>query len=545
MEATTELESHQDYLGANLPDLPTEIQKHISSFLDNKARRSMRLASIYWFNMVDYREFSIYFAQPSTVPEIVDRFAANTRPIALRFVKERRMDLSDLLKQVRHLTNLTGLSFTHAKRLHAPDSFSLSALTNLKEWFNMPTYAGKDILENFTQLTSLSVNEWTDESLKRILRSKPMLERLWLGPVNVDNGPRDITESLSLLSNPSLLTSFRAPEGCLINSEFYSKLGNLQHISVQGCKDYSKLTALRSVEVQLENSSYLDQNTKLTRIVLVSTSTPEPSPWLEKLAQFLPKMVNLKYFLLFGACEHFELLHHLPMQLKRLQFTGRSQKLPNLTRLTNLEDLLISRIASVPQPDVTLEYTLQNLTKLTKLALLFDINTTDSLYTSHITNLKSLILRGDLASFMTADVATKLTDLEELRLAERMLNYFVPNTRVLEEPNCYHTILTHFVHLTRLQIRNRSPDLWHTLTKLTHLKTLTIGSIDSTDMHALTALTALTELTIHNCEWDRDVFSKLTNLQHVALHYTEEEEKYMYSHLPYLHTLEWLKRANV
>jgi hypothetical protein len=504
----------------------------------------MRLANIYWFNMVDYREFSIYFAQPSTIPKIVDRFAANTRPIALRFVKERRMDLSDLLKQVRYLTNLTGLSFTHAKQLHPPDSFSLSALTNLKEWFSMPTYTGKDILENFTQLTSLSVNEWTDESLKRILRSKPMLETLRIGQANVDNGQRDITESLSLLSNPSLLTSLRA-QGCLINSEFYSKLGNLQHISVHGCKDYSKLTALRSVEAQFESSSYLDQNTKLTRIVLVPTSTPDTSLWEEKLAQFLPKMVNLKEFLVLCAGEHFELPHHLPMQLKRLQLTGRSQKLPNLARLTNLEDLLISRIASVPQPDVTLEYTLQNLMKLTKLALLFDINTTDSLYTSHLTNLKSLILRGDLVNFMTADVATKLTNLEELRLAERMLNYFVPNTRVLEQPNCYHTILTHFVHLTRLQIHNRSPDLWHTLTKLTHLKTLTIGSIDSTDMHALTALTALTELTIHNCEWDRDVFSKLTNLQHVALHYTVAEEKYMYSHLPYLHTLEWLKRANV
>lgn len=63
-------------------NLPLEIKKIIESFADDKTKRQLRLASLKWFKIVDYRNFTLYLTKVSEWKQIVDRFLKYQAPIS-------------------------------------------------------------------------------------------------------------------------------------------------------------------------------------------------------------------------------------------------------------------------------------------------------------------------------------------------------------------------------------------------------------------------------------------------------------------------------
>jgi hypothetical protein len=509
----------------------------------------MRLASIYWSNIIQYNEFTIYFVRSTTLPEIVDRFSKYDGPIALRFTKEIQMDAITMSKHLQKLTNLTGLSMSENVKSVASsavkkgfpgkinisyfaENFSLSNLTNLHEWYSMPLFGQKNYenIANFSKLTKLK--------LRGFHGNKTILERIIANNTDLEVLDADSFSLKSILPNPSRLTSLCLPRDYTINEEYFSKLGNLRHLQTQEGAFFRILTALESLETQSHHVVYFDVNTTLSRLKLTSSSD-------EILKTSLPNLVNLHELIKQGRVgRSIDIpLYLQPDKLTKLHIMQEEkEKLFHMSRLTNLVNLVIFRPQSETDQE-TLE-PIMNLTKLTQLRLHCDLKSDNSPYIEKLTNLKSLILRGNLTNLMTADVARKFSNLEELRFNEYFVDSFSTHIQVLNEPSCYHTILTNFSNLTRLQLHNKSPDLWETLTKLGNLQSLTIGWMNGKDMTALTKLMALTDLDI--CQFDmtdREIFAKLTNLQRLWLRYENKKEKeYFYLKLPYLHSFGWKRQ---
>lgn len=483
---------------------------------------------------------------------MVARFSKYQGPIALRFEKEKQMTANIMAQYLQQLTNLTGLSMSKNvkstsstaekncggftlkfHKSYFEEQFSLSTLTNLQEWYSMPSF-GENTYDNisnfFSRLTKFKFEGrlWNEKPIERILRNNTNLEVLDLDSTDVD--------LLSILPNPDRLTALTLPRNNNIKEDEYSKFSNLRHIGMNRGGFYRALPALESIETQGHFISYFDVNTTLTRLDLTSSSD-------EILKMSLPNLVNLRELTKcgkVGRCIDVP-LYLQPEKLTKLHIMQEEEEsLENMSRLTNLEYLHIFRSHS--ETDQETIGSLSNLTKLTQLSLHMDIKTDSSLFISNLTNIKLLTLRGDLKNLTTADVATKFSKLEELRLNEYFIGSFSANIEVLHEPSCYHTILTNFKNLTRLQLHNKSPDLMVTLTQLGNLKSLTLGWMDANYLTALTKLTAITDLDIHAFEnkLDRNALAKMTNLQRLWLRHEDKKDKeFYYEKLPYLYKFTW------
>ena len=223
---------------------------------------------------------------------MVDRFAKYEGPIALRFKKEIRMDANRMAQYLQRLTNITGLSMSqnvkplvddHPSFLFTNQKFSLSTLTNLQEWYDMPCF-GKDHFEmllNFSRLTKLRLQaeNWHKATLEQIIINNSNLEVLDL---DYNMNANDL---ISILPNPSRLTSLSIPPSSFnFKEEDYSKLGNLRHLRMHR-GFYRTFTALESLEADYCAVSF-DFNTTLTRLILTSSSD-------KILKTSLPNLVNL------------------------------------------------------------------------------------------------------------------------------------------------------------------------------------------------------------------------------------------------------------
>jgi hypothetical protein len=97
--------------------LPCEIIELILRYMTNKSKRMLRTANKHWFQYVKIDEFSIYFATPKKIPEIVEHFATlyEDIPIGISLLKIVTNKLGEfshwsLLDGLTHLTSFQTLS---------------------------------------------------------------------------------------------------------------------------------------------------------------------------------------------------------------------------------------------------------------------------------------------------------------------------------------------------------------------------------------------------------------------------------------------------
>ena len=75
----------------------------------------MRSTSTEWFDIINKDEFTIYFARPTTLPDLIQSFSRHSKPIGLRF--EKTISLDSSFTSLAILTNLTKLEVEPSKHL--------------------------------------------------------------------------------------------------------------------------------------------------------------------------------------------------------------------------------------------------------------------------------------------------------------------------------------------------------------------------------------------------------------------------------------------
>jgi hypothetical protein len=108
---------------------PREIHQQILSFLEDRAKRQMRLANTYWFNIINYTNFHIWMPRESMMDEMVKRLSTYTQPIRLTLSKQGLLHDADLVP-ISRLTNLTSFQL-HQAQLEMT-SLHFSTLMNLE-----------------------------------------------------------------------------------------------------------------------------------------------------------------------------------------------------------------------------------------------------------------------------------------------------------------------------------------------------------------------------------------------------------------------------
>lgn len=91
-------------------EIPVDILNLIISFLQDKEKRNLRLASTIWFELVNYNKFCLYLTKPSEWKQIVDRLLTYKTPISLRLRKNIMTNPYDILDHLTRLTNITGIT---------------------------------------------------------------------------------------------------------------------------------------------------------------------------------------------------------------------------------------------------------------------------------------------------------------------------------------------------------------------------------------------------------------------------------------------------
>lgn len=137
----------------------------ISSFLDDRSRRIMRSTSTECFNIINYDQFTVFFARVSTLPEIVSVFQRYTKPIGLRFEKTA-LSTSDshftLLASLANLTSLEVEPFRYLENRPRDESFldpaPFTALTALQKLYIDSTNFTPYLLNHFPNLTHVRIN---------------------------------------------------------------------------------------------------------------------------------------------------------------------------------------------------------------------------------------------------------------------------------------------------------------------------------------------------------------------------------------------------
>lgn len=481
--------------------------------MDNKSKRLFRLASKELFNLVQYNDFTIYFARKSTLPAIADRLSSYSWPIQLTFKKIVYLTTEDILEHLYKITSLISLEVDSDdwSPLHdEPEVWMrLSTLTNLQR-FNVLN-ARKLLLPNYTNLTSLSYSG--NKPLDKFLDRATNLKELVLPNLQLENIPQK--SSVEVLGKLARLThlemnSFAKLEVTL-DLRSLKRLKCLNVFCDSTTVNIDDLLELQKLHLGVKTNQIGNVNrcTNLTEVTLESVN-------MEPLS-----LNNLKLLQCYNSFSYTTSISELsPDSLTRLVAAPASLH-HGATRLTNLRELDIS---GDPELDVEM---LSCLTKLTRLAL-----------DQH---------RGDF---------TKLINLQDLDImTNHSPDYYVPTT--LKSLKCYDVnprsfeLFPRIPNLTSLTINLQyltdycmdSEEVWNIMLKLTNLQILDLAVGDE-DRHwsKVENLTNLTYLTLTG-RVTTDSFvnstTKLTNMQLLRLcSYNQPIAKIdvaNYSHFPYLY----------
>lgn len=503
--------------------MPKEIQIVILNYCDDRTRRLARLACTKWFNIIDYRNFSLFLTTKSSWPQIVDRMSTYTPPITLQFRKNILKRLPDIMEHLVRLTNLAALSFDDIQ--HQEDSsiewFKLTSLPNLQSVlvlhyeYSIPL----EPLLSLPNLTRFYHNYSPVDSAEKLVQSI----RRW---TNLENCSFDVKFPLSetgpFESYHTRLTSLflRAPDQ--VTDKWLEHLAHLKSLDIS-FNEYSsntlsltRLTALERLVMfgkqirglnstrltQLQVEEKFIQKTELNRLVNVkklqltlanedrSTMEHHPIQWLTALTALQDLSAN--------NIQHDD-LSYLTSSLVRLQITLAPQKpmdLAHLTRFATLKQFIVlgastgldftpvSKMVGLEslQLDVEgrfkpIDFAMSVLSNLTRLSL----NRTP-VEVSHLPNLEQLVLAYTVHCQFTGFVG-------------------LPNLTKLE-----------FAHHWGLDTQGWTFD-YTFVSRLTTLKQLTLNT-QKCSCQYFSTLTGLKELTLetHDREKDYNYIACLTNL---------------------------------
>lgn len=115
--------------------MPKEIKIIILNNCDDETKQIARLACTEWFNIIDYRNFTLYFTRKSEWGQIVDRLSRYTKPIDLTLRKNIMQKIEDITPHLTRLTNVVSLvidKIEEERSIHQHEWLRLtSALSNL------------------------------------------------------------------------------------------------------------------------------------------------------------------------------------------------------------------------------------------------------------------------------------------------------------------------------------------------------------------------------------------------------------------------------
>jgi hypothetical protein len=353
-----------------MDNLPTDIKRHIQSYLDDNSKRILRLASTSWFESVQYSHFNLrYHPQNSRIPRsFFERLTTYRHPISIHLTYNT-LFTNELLDQLACTTNLVSLTWPHylisTDDNPNVDWMKLSTLTNLVHlnyYFDQTN--ALELLAMLTNITSLE-GDHIDEDELEILPYCTKLEKL---DVNY-------LDRALCIGNLTRLTYLRA--------------------------------RIDTVYENADETARIDLPTEIEKLVQLKylslrESVPQ-SPWalrIEKLTAL--ESLYVDGIDLEGPCT--------PTRLTRL--CGSAQLAPLCGTFSALKRL--KNLGCIVRTEHELN-SVAALTGLTDLSLLFEY-APDSVTVLDLPNLESLAIDQMKGAFDAAAIA-KLPNLENLRIS--------------------------------------------------------------------------------------------------------------------------------
>jgi hypothetical protein len=510
---------------------PREIHQQISSFLEDRAKRQMRLANTYWFKIINYTNFHIWIPRESMMDEMVKRLSTYTQPISLIFSKQGLLNDADLVP-ISRLTNLTSLQLHQAKL--EMTSLHFSTLTNL-EFFNLGATFDcypLELLENFPKLRALST--WRlnidFQKLAKAFEKLPNLETLRLIVETSDNV--GIMSKIPVEKLTSLEVNFMAPFGffaadgdrftnlkslvwhndddIVFPIEKLTNLVSLKCSSAGHVERIHQLTSLTSLSLRSMHEPDVDHLTKLTNLEVLDISSDRREEF-----DFLPSLLKLHTFSISAPiCGDFMAV--IPpdnmTHLNLLSYKGEELNAEHLERFSNLQSLEYGGA----KMGLNVKAGFKHLTKLKHAAIQFWTQRLDDIDFSPWVQLESLILTRTTAH--GAETLSALTNLTYLQIQ-------------LDGQSDFKFLENKPLRYLELDMVD-APGLWTYLPTLTSLEALKMGLVDENDdkIQLLTGLTRLTSLTVMGRITGKH-FTCLMSLQSLILtcaeskaFYTEREQ---------------------
>lgn len=545
--------------------LPYEIIDKVLRDMDARSKRNLRQASTTLFDIIDYRNFAIYFARSKQLPKMVTVFSRYQKPIGLTFTKTINLK-PKAINYLSKLTNITSLSFdiyaTYKDQKHLT---GLAQLTNLQQLtFSSPiSYCDSKILASLDKLTKLEMVSSSEDW-------KVFSSKFSLLDVDLDDADNSIIETIQNIGH---LTSLKIETFCLRDDNFpaLANASNLKSLQL-GCRDLSTFNANpNSVDIgtltnleqlclkyytvtQLERCvgltslflhqrvphSYTSSLTVLTNLKTLDISfldNPEVPDALPDLL-FLTALSNLTEFKLDTYLPLGTVLDLLPQSLTSLELKGMDLNVGGISWLVNLNELILRNINIIPDINNTVSaYFLTDLVNLTNLELSSTSINPSTL--TCITCLYSLkVFKGSIHY-----VVTKYADIDYSQLPN-LENLSVP---IISKENFQS--LSNCTKLTKIDAKNglkktsditklplrvlhcsseENDEFWQHLVHLTNLESLRVGMESSTKskiiqsqeakIASLTVFKYLTNLEFHrSSKFNIKCIAHLTSLQRLFL----------------------------
>eukprot|EP00029_Vermamoeba_vermiformis_P012838 TRINITY_DN778_c1_g1_i1.p1 TRINITY_DN778_c1_g1~~TRINITY_DN778_c1_g1_i1.p1 ORF type:complete len:543 (+),score=67.87 TRINITY_DN778_c1_g1_i1:111-1739(+) len=371
-----------------MEDLPSETKAIIGSFLDDRSRRVMRLASTQWFNRIRYNDFVLYFTTEKQVPQILTKLGRYASPLSITFRKPKCTLTKQNYEAFGQLTQLRKLILDNAIRndFSVEDLHPLTNLTNLEE---IDRHLPAEIMRHFVKVKKINFTameqvqlldlprfskleevDWYPQSLADPPTADPLLivhHTQHVTKLAVDSVPRDTIDERNLTRYPNLKdlsildfsgSNKRFDMPYLPNLEFLNlrtnNIGSLAPV-------HEKLTNLLAQCRRLDCSS-LESLTKLQMLYL---------EWsLDELTiadlQVLTALTNLEslnlcyYNYNFNQTDWNELFQFVSSNLTALEVREFECNLDHITKFGNLQSLEVIKFSG----DASQLGTLSNLTNL-------------------------------------------------------------------------------------------------------------------------------------------------------------------------------------
>jgi hypothetical protein len=501
--------------------IPQELWQLITTFLDAKSKRVLRLANKEWFNFINYDNFTIFFARDDNLSSIIEHFSKKTNPISLSFKKSMlTVTAQQFISTISILKNLISIEYEgrfENEVVTETDWIKLTNLTGIQAWalFRWQP-ASANLLSRLVNVSKLAASVSATD-LTRSLKSMTNLEIL-----DIEHRGEFSIDPFTLLQHPSKLTELnirvKSPMQLLSNSASVEKFQQFCNLKVLNYENFSKdslyiyldnLTSIESLYIYAKESQPIHSNTNLTSLrmyvekfqlehlnqisqlrKLRELDIQWPNNVTYRRLDVLTALTDLQKFVIYDPTAHNirdksedrNILNWISTNLKSL---NGNFEVRDLVRFEQLEELALSAVTD------DLDY-LKNLTKLTALRayLAHNISTVNIL-----TNLKTLYLPG----------AKIPKDYKQLNL-EQLTN------------------------LEMLSIASLAPlpSMFNMLSRLTKLADLTLNiHLDDTNLEYTfdnLKLTAFTNYGINGGEKLIQCIAKITTLNNLTFQYWKSEE---------------------